>query len=285
MLFTADNRPKKRNRKHFIGKNIKIVKHFEPRFIYHNSGIIDQRELPEINNDFDVHSKLKSCKTKRNTAFSRILSNNSNQTDDKISILPNKKLIQTKFCPISSQNQEFKSKSYVEKRSAICRENDERLKSKSFVHVGSKFCSKFPTFDHNSSNPYNRTINPKQPDFEDAPLDKIKKEILINRIEGFRTFQTCSERKQKIEHLRKEIGLLLKAQDAKKQNECENVDMENLQFSKALNNLLVYNLNEINNGEQNCMDFKTRTNPEATSKHIKRSRNEKRDGVTSKIVF
>lgn len=233
---------RKDDKKKLTGINVKVIKHFQPKLINHNK-IIGQKEFPEVNSEFDIIQNTDIVKTKSysdkfsfkgkniKSGFYRELINKQNHCS---------KEIKTIFSPIRHN---FKSKSDVGKRSAIVKNNNYTLKSKSFGDIAPKDITNY-TSDTSSSSSGNEDLT-NYNFATDTPLDKIKKEILINRIEGFRFPYTCLQRKEKIEHFRKQVGLLVNPS-------INNAKFENQPSDKQKSpNYFVYNVKQKQGKEEN----------------------------------
>lgn len=246
---TANRAKKKPERRDSVGKNIKVIKHFQPKFIHHN-GAVEQRDFPEVNSDFDINQSLNTVKTVKsyshhgansNDIFYKKRASVSNKVSENIQVkncnhAPQKKVMKTIFSPISVEFH-LKSKSCVEERALIDRNINDTFKSKSFVNEKCTYTSDSSTINSDS-------IVTKL--FEESKLDKLKKEIIINRIEGFRSFSTCSERKDKLENIRREISLLINPLEFGEKT-CENLKSKIGELSRQQENLFVYNINEAKN--------------------------------------
>lgn len=255
--FTV-NRPKRNTDKSkYPGKSVKVTKHFQPKLIYYNK-CFQQTDFPEINSDPGtiqndlVRSPNQIEPTRTKTPV--------NKFNNKCSIVNKNipKIFQRTNCNNVSQRNilinlptvnpsiqhNFKSKSCVVERSSLNEEIKETLKSKSAVEAGSQSTNKCVFTTDNSSFSSDKPKTPSNTPTGETLLDKIKKEIIINRIEGFRSYYTCSERKEKLLNLKKEISFLLSSPEEKK---CENPADE---ISGQNENVLVFNVNETKNNRQ-----------------------------------
>lgn len=232
----ALNKSKKKiDKKRINAKNVKVTKHFQPELIYHNKNFL-QRNFPEVNSDFDTVESLSSIKTPnmkiQSSKNSLYKASSSAKTQISKNIKPNS-LYQKISPPIPSfRKRNFKSISCVEDRTSLYSETYKSVKSKSFVEVGSQS----PRISHEL------TIQPSIQE-EESPLDRLKKEIIINRIEGFRSFSSCSERKEKMEKIRRELSLLIHPPTVD-QKIYENEERPYVDTSKPM---LIYNVNEMRN--------------------------------------
>lgn len=241
---------KKIDKKRFTGKNVRVTKHFQPELIYRNKNFL-QRDFPEINSDVDIVESLSSIKTpnmklqpSKNSLYG---ASSTAKTHISKNIKPNS-LHQNILSPIPTfQRHGLKSISCIEDRPSLYREIYKSLKSKSFVEAGSQ-SHKILHFksDAKSINSEDVTI-PSNIRIEENVLDRLKKEIIINRIEGFRSFSTCSERKEKMEKIRRELSLLVHPPKVD-QKITEN---EERPFAEASKPVLIYNVNETKNSSLN----------------------------------
>lgn len=251
MLYGHKSPTRKSNKKIIKRKsasnNVRVVKHFQPGTIYHNT-TIGQRDFPDVNSDFDVIQSLNTIKKvesysqkevrgSKNVPYQNRLSKNKVPSKNTVT---EKKTVKTIYSSIRSpEKQQLKSKSCVEERDSKYNDENENLKSKSFVDILTKK-SGF-TSDSNSLNSENSIHF--YTSIDETPLDKLKKDIIINRIEGFRSFLTCPARKEKIENLRKEISNLIN-QPSGDRIMHENVNFEKYMLSPNHGDSLVYNVNE-----------------------------------------
>lgn len=212
--------------------------------------MLTQSTFPEVNSDFDVLQNLSRIKTvelrSQNNSQRRVKKADSrkppiscnNKVEKNIvknhKYLEEGKNVQVLYSLKSPNRTKLKSKSYIEERSSVLRNNNDTLRSKSFISVSPKVTKKSIFMSDSSSASSDNAKNGKN-SMEETPLDRIKKELIINRIEGLRTFSTCSARKEKIENLRKEISLLIQPQSVKKPIK---------DFVGPHENYLVYNVNQ-----------------------------------------
>lgn len=243
----ALNKSKKKiDKKKFIGKNVRVTKHFQPELIYHNKNFL-QRDFPEVNSDFDIVESLSSIKTP-----------NMKVHPSKNSLYKASSSVKTQFSKIDKPNSlhqkvsppippfkkhNFESISCVEDRTSLYRENYKSVKSKSFVDVGSQSPKMSPlSSDIKTMNTDELTVQPST-EGEENPLDRLKKEIIINRIEGFRSFSSCSERKEKMEKIRRELSLLIHPANPNQKL----IENKGIPFVEASKPMLIYNVNEMRN--------------------------------------
>lgn len=242
----ANRSRKKVNKKKFTDKSVRIIKHFQPKFINHNV-FVDHERVPEIRDDVENASDIENCESHYENRSSKSIrysfinkkrtNNNNNNTFVNVDVITSNNMPH-KY----SVGNQLKSKSLIESRvSTFADVNKGNLKAKSTVEFQSNHSEKyFYAIDNDSLDLVNRTPILNTP-IKDNPLDMVKKEIIVNRIEGFKSFPSCSERKQKLVKLRRELGLLLNTphkEDIKTQI-CE---YENMKLSSNPENVIVYDV-------------------------------------------
>lgn len=139
----------------------------------------------------------------------------------------------------SSRNH-LKSKSVKGVASNLGQINTGMVQTESIIKVGANKMEKCVyTSDRCSLNLNNTTPIFRTSVKTETSLDKIKKDVIVNRIEGFKSFSSCAERQEKIAKLRKELSLLITVPDKEQTNEYVKSEYSNLSKSA---NMFVYNI-------------------------------------------
>lgn len=247
--FALNRSKRNADKNKFPGKTVKVTKHFQPKLIYHNR-VFSQETFPEINSEPDVIQSSTVRSYSQREPRRNIISLNKFNNKYPIVNKNTPKIIQRNNSSNESPNNSlkslstvkqcvqhhFKSKSCIEESSSLNVGIKETLKSKSLVEAGPQTKNVF-TSDSNSFS-IDKPNAPSNTPAGETSLDKIKKDIIINRIEGFRSYYTCSERKEKLLNLKKEISLLINPQEGEK---CDYPADESAGLNESV---LVYNVNE-----------------------------------------